>query len=126
MHLLSGVLAFLVVAFVANLALGQFKPGFDGQPIAHTDGLWNFLGMAASGLAFAPGRRLPRPPAHPGGRGATATPPCSCSACWWQRAWRTPWAGPAARPAWAPTAMAATFAALGFCLFVGVVNLKKA
>ncbi|MDP1992209.1 MAG: hypothetical protein Q8K00_14460, partial [Syntrophales bacterium] len=42
---------------------GQFKPGFEGQPVAHTMYLWNFLGMALSGLAFClaggcPGRQL--------------------------------------------------------------------
>lgn len=62
-HLLSGVLALLVSAFVMNVILGQFKPGFVGQPIAHSDHLWNFLGMALSGLAFVlaggcPGRQL--------------------------------------------------------------------
>ncbi len=62
-HLLSGVLALLVVAFLTNLALGQFNPGLYGQPIAHSNFLWNFLGMVLSGLAFAlaggcPGRQL--------------------------------------------------------------------
>jgi YedE family putative selenium metabolism protein len=51
------------VAFVVNLGLGQFKPGFDGQPVAHTLDLWNFAGMLLAGLAFAlaggcPGRQL--------------------------------------------------------------------
>jgi hypothetical protein len=45
------------------VVLGQFKPGFAGQPVAHTMELWNFLGMALAGLAFAlaggcPGRQL--------------------------------------------------------------------
>ena len=62
-HLISGVAALLVAALAMNLILGQFKPGFAGQPIAHTDHLWNFLGMALAGLAFAlaggcPGRQL--------------------------------------------------------------------
>ncbi|MGQ9689285.1 MAG: YedE family putative selenium transporter [Desulfobaccales bacterium] len=62
-HLLSGVIALLVAAFVTNLIVGQFKPGFEGQPVAHTMQLWNFLGMAVAGLAFAlaggcPGRQL--------------------------------------------------------------------
>ncbi len=62
-HLMSGVAGLLVAAFAMNLILGQFKPGFAGQPIAHTDHLWNFLGMALAGLAFAlaggcPGRQL--------------------------------------------------------------------
>lgn len=63
MHLLNGILALLVTAFVTNLLLGQFKPGFEGQPIAHSDGFWNFGGMVLAGLAFTmaggcPGRQL--------------------------------------------------------------------
>lgn len=63
MHLLSGFIALIVTAFVVNFILGQFKPGFDGQPVAHTMHIWNFLGMALSGLAFClaggcPGRQL--------------------------------------------------------------------
>jgi uncharacterized protein len=63
-HLISGLGALLVVAVVrANLVLGQFKPGLlwpAGGPRQH---LWNFLGMALAGLAFAlaggcPGRQL--------------------------------------------------------------------
>ena len=62
-HLFNGVLALLVAAFFTNLALGLFKPGFQGQPIAHTNALWNFGGMVLSGLAFTlaggcPGRQL--------------------------------------------------------------------
>jgi YedE family putative selenium metabolism protein len=62
-HLVSGVAALLIFAFGMNLILGQFNPGFAGQPIAHTDHLWNFLGMTLSGLAFVlaggcPGRQL--------------------------------------------------------------------
>lgn len=62
-HLFKGVLAFIIAAFATNLALGSFKPGFDGQPVAHTMQLWNFLGMVLSGLAFTlaggcPGRQL--------------------------------------------------------------------
>jgi uncharacterized protein len=62
-HLFTGIFALVVVAFIVNLILGQFKPGFANQPIAHDNYLWNFLGMALSGLAFAlaggcPGRQL--------------------------------------------------------------------
>lgn len=62
-HLFKGIAAFIVAAFITNFALGQFKPGFEGQPVAHTMQLWNFLGMALSGLAFTlaggcPGRML--------------------------------------------------------------------
>ncbi len=62
-HLLSGLVALLVAAFITNLIVSQFKPGFVGQPVAHTMQLWNFLGMVVAGLAFAlaggcPGRQL--------------------------------------------------------------------
>lgn len=62
-HLLSGFLALVVFAFLANLVLGQFTPGFAGQPVAHNMHLWNFMGMLLAGLAFAlaggcPGRQL--------------------------------------------------------------------
>ena len=62
-HLFGGFLALVVFAFVTNLAVGQFKPGFAGQPVAHTLHVWNFAGMMLAGLAFAlaggcPGRQL--------------------------------------------------------------------
>jgi YedE family putative selenium metabolism protein len=62
-HLISGVGALLVVAFLTNIILGQVKFGFSPQPIAHSSHLWNFLGMVLAGLAFAlaggcPGRQL--------------------------------------------------------------------
>jgi len=62
-HLLYGVVALIVVAFITNLILGQFNPGFESQPVAHTDGLMNFGGMVLAGLAFTlaggcPGRQL--------------------------------------------------------------------
>jgi hypothetical protein len=46
-----------------NLILGQVSFGLFGQPVAHSQHLWNFLGMALAGLAFAlaggcPGRQL--------------------------------------------------------------------
>lgn len=62
-HLFTGIACMLVAVFVTNLFFDQVNFGFEGQPIAHTDGLWNFLGMALAGLAFAlaggcPGRQL--------------------------------------------------------------------
>lgn len=54
--LLLGFLAILVSAFLVNLILGAatgtafFNPGFAGQPVAHTDGLWNALGMFLAGF----------------------------------------------------------------------------
>jgi hypothetical protein len=62
-HLFGGVVSLLVLALATNIVLGQFNAGFAGQPVAHTDGLWNFGGMVLAGLAFAlaggcPGRQL--------------------------------------------------------------------
>ena len=62
-HLFTGILAFLLVAFAVNLYFGKVNVGFEGQPIAHSMHLWNFLGMLVAGWAFAlaggcPGRQL--------------------------------------------------------------------
>lgn len=62
-HLLTGVLAFTVAAFALNLVFGSFKLGLEGQPAAHTQHLWNVLGMALAGLCFVlaggcPGRQI--------------------------------------------------------------------
>jgi len=72
-HLLSGVIAFLVAAFVLNLVFGQFHPGFTRgtseageilkQPAAHTVHWLNFAGMVLAGLSFTlaggcPGRQV--------------------------------------------------------------------
>ena len=54
--LLFGFAAILVTALVMNLILGAvtgtsyFNSGFAGQPIAHTDRLWNALGMYLAGF----------------------------------------------------------------------------
>ena len=63
LHLLSGFVSLILFAFLTNLLLGQFHPGFSGQPIAHDQHLWNFAGMSLAGLAFClaggcPGRQL--------------------------------------------------------------------
>ncbi|KPL78429.1 membrane protein [Ornatilinea apprima] len=62
-HLISGLGALLVTAFLTNLAFGQFHPGYTAQPVAHSNLIWNVLGMVLSGLAYAlaggcPGRQL--------------------------------------------------------------------
>jgi len=48
-YLLLGFISIIVFSFIGNLAFGYFNLGFEGQPIAHTDGLWNFLGMSLVG-----------------------------------------------------------------------------
>ncbi|MHC4471743.1 MAG: YedE family putative selenium transporter [Planctomycetota bacterium] len=69
-HLLYGIVAFVAAALATNLVLDAlkggatyFRLGFEGQPSAHTDHLWNFGGMVLAGLAFTlaggcPGRQL--------------------------------------------------------------------
>ncbi len=63
MHLMSGVVALFGAALAVNLTLGLFHPGLSGQPVAHTNQLWNFAGMLLAGLSFTlaggcPGRQL--------------------------------------------------------------------
>ncbi len=50
-YLLSGFIAIFVAALIGNIVMGFFHPGWDNQPIAFHDGLWNFLGMALVGFA---------------------------------------------------------------------------
>ena len=62
-YLLNGVIALIIAGVGTNLILGQFSPGFEGQPVSHTSVLWNFGGMVLSGLAFTlaggcPGRQV--------------------------------------------------------------------
>jgi YedE family putative selenium metabolism protein len=62
-HLLNGVIALVVFAFITNLILGQFYLGIADQPVAHTSQWWNVLGMVLAGFAFTlsggcPGRHL--------------------------------------------------------------------
>lgn len=47
--LLYGFVAVFVTILVGNLILGNFHPGFAGQPIAHSNHLWNLLGMTIVG-----------------------------------------------------------------------------
>lgn len=37
-------------ALILNIITGRFSLGFQNQPVAHTQWLWNFLGMAVTGL----------------------------------------------------------------------------
>ena len=49
-YLLYGFVAIIAAALVGNLLLGKFTLGFAEQPVAHTDGLWNCLGMLLVGF----------------------------------------------------------------------------
>ncbi len=62
-HLFTGFVSLTITAFITNLVMNQFNPGFIGQPVAHTMHFWNFAGMVLAGLAFTlaggcPGRQL--------------------------------------------------------------------
>jgi len=62
-HLISGLLALIVAAFLSNLLFNQFTPGYRVQAVAHSDLIWNGLGMMLSGIAYTlaggcPGRQL--------------------------------------------------------------------
>ena len=63
-HLLSGIAAFFVAALVMNYALGffaggQYHWGFESEPIAHADFVWNFLSMGLFGLAAPSSAAVP-------------------------------------------------------------------
>lgn len=48
--LLLPIVGMFLVMLVYNLATGGFKLSFDGQPIAHSQHLWNILGLYAVGF----------------------------------------------------------------------------
>ncbi len=61
--LFFGVFALLVTVLIGNVVLGNFKVSFASQPIAHEDGVFNFLGMLIVGwgsvmLSGCPFRQL--------------------------------------------------------------------
>lgn len=49
--LLFGIGGLLIANTIANLVLGQYNLGFEGQPVAHTDALGNFASMTVAALA---------------------------------------------------------------------------
>ncbi len=128
-HLFYGVLALLAAAFAANLVLGQFHPGFviaagKAQPIAHTSHVWNFLGMALSGLAFVlaggcPGRQLVLSGEGDGDASVFVVGMMAGAALAHNFDIASSPAGPGAN---APVAV---FAGLAFCLVVGILMREK-
>ncbi|MBR0163640.1 MAG: YedE-related selenium metabolism membrane protein [Lachnospiraceae bacterium] len=48
--LMIGFAGIFAAALIGNLITGRFHPGFAEQAVAHTDGLWNFLGMLLAGF----------------------------------------------------------------------------
>ncbi len=49
-YLISGIAAVFIGALIINLITGNVNIGFEGQPVAHTNQLWSFLGMTLAGL----------------------------------------------------------------------------
>lgn len=51
-HFMWGLLGIFVFALIGNLIFNfdAMKVGFEGQPVAHNDHIWNFLGMTLTGL----------------------------------------------------------------------------
>jgi len=50
-YIMFSAFAVLILAgIIGNIFLGNFNISFENQPVAHTDGLWNFLGMLLVGL----------------------------------------------------------------------------
>jgi len=48
--MLSGFIALLVVGIIGNIIFGQFTLGFENQPVAHTEWVWNILGLGLVGF----------------------------------------------------------------------------
>ena len=48
-YMFFGMAAFFTAALALSLASGRFHPGLSGQPGAHADHLWSFLGMGMVG-----------------------------------------------------------------------------
>jgi YedE family putative selenium metabolism protein len=49
-HMLLCFGIILAAVLAGNLVTGKFNPGFAGQPIAHTEALWNILGLYLVGF----------------------------------------------------------------------------
>jgi YedE family putative selenium metabolism protein len=123
-HLMLGFLSLLIFAFITNVLLGQFHPGFEGQPVANTQSFWNFAGMLVAGLAFAlaggcPGRQLFMSGEGDGDAAIFVFGMIVGAAL--AHNW-----GLASSPAGiGPHGMAAVAVCLVVCLFIGLTNTKK-
>lgn len=123
-HLFLGFMSLFIFALLTNLLLGQFHPGFVGQPVAHTQSFWNFTGMLVAGLAFAlaggcPGRQLFMS-GEGDGDAAIFVFGMIVGAAFAHNM------GLASSPAGiGPHGMAAVIICLVVCLFIGTTNIKK-
>ncbi|RRD69867.1 MULTISPECIES: YedE family putative selenium transporter [unclassified Desulfovibrio] len=123
-HLALGFLAMLAAALFMNLAFGTFHWGFENQPVAQPDNVWNFLGMVTSGLAFAlaggcPGRQL-----FMAGEGDNDAAVFALGLV--TGAAMAHNFGMASSPVGiGPHGIAATLGGLGICLMIGFFNCKR-
>ena len=123
-YLALGFIAMFAAALVMNLSLGSFHWGFENQPVAQPDDLWNFMGMVTAGLAFAlaggcPGRQLFMAGEGDNDAAVFAVGLIVGTAMAHNFGMASSTAGIG------PHGMAATLAGLGICLFVGFFNCKR-
>jgi hypothetical protein len=130
-RLLGAAGAIVAAAFGARLVLGGVDPGFAGQPISHAVHLWNFLGMALAGLAFAlgggcPGRQLVAA-GEGSGDAAAFVGGCFAGAAFAHNlALAAAPAGPAGPGGPGPWGQAAVVAGLLFCVAAGLLLRRRA
>ena len=123
-YLALGFIAMFAAALVMNLSFGSFHWGFENQPVAQPNNLWNFMGMVTAGLAFAlaggcPGRQL-----FMAGEGDNDAAVFAVGLIVGTAMAHN--FGMASSPAGiGPHGMAATLAGLGICLFIGFFNCKR-
>ena len=48
--MITAFISIIVAGIIGNIIFGKFNLGFENQPIAHTDGLWNFSGLTLVGF----------------------------------------------------------------------------
>ena len=123
-YLALGFIAMFAAALVMNFSLGSFHWGFENQPVAQPDDLWNFMGMVTAGLAFAlaggcPGRQLFMAGEGDNDAAVFAVGLIVGTAMAHNFGMASSTAGIG------PHGMAATLAGLGICLFVGFFNCKR-
>lgn len=123
-YLVSGFIAILGVTLIGNLILGNFNLGFEGQPVAHTEHLWNFLGMSLVGLGSVLLGGCPLRQLVLSGRGNTDSSLAvigmvvgAAISHNFNFA-----ASPAGISFWGKTAV---LVSLGFCILIGAMNLQR-
>lgn len=123
-YLALGFIAMFAAALGMNLSLGSFHWGFENQPVAQPDDLWNFMGMVTAGLAFAlaggcPGRQLFMAGEGDNDAAVFAVGLIVGTAMAHNFGMASSTAGIG------PHGMAATLAGLGICLCIGFFNCKR-